>query len=554
MTKRTTTQAVISAAGNSSPDDRDGDNYPEFRNHVRHYWEALREWPVFTTDAKGLYQAYLDALPSEARQHYNCHRCKEFIERYGGLAVQIDGSGIIESAFWSESPSACPEFFRPAAAALSKIVRKANITGVFISSEKVYGTPSTTERGVGEWNHFFAMPSAHNIHYHIPKTADQVMAEKAQEYIMLTAALEKYPMKVVKKAVGLIKAESIFRSEKFSGPANWFLDLHNAIAKKPAELKSNIIWLAVSRAPAGFCHVGSSVLATMFDDIAAGLTNAQIAKRFGKKTDGIVYQRPQAAPSEGNKQQAEKLFATTGAAASLKRRYARLEELNLVWMPVPTNRPSEDGVFASVKTKGKKRQAGPEAIQNKPVKITWVKFQETVLKDALSIKFYTTPRKNYCGFLTAVDPTSPPIILWDTPAKRNPFSWYYLEGISAPQQWNLPLMSWVDVTGICYKPSMWNDQYIQFGKGVMFVLDGCKDIRKNGNPGLCIFPEILKNDYHGVRSTIEAYSNENELEGWDQSSASGVMGDTAHGDWDWNILLRVKTRDFEIDYLLDRWD
>lgn len=548
MTK-STTKAVISAPSTQHPDDRESDQYPAFRDQVIRRWNTLREWPVFTTDAKGLYQAYLAALPEEARQHYNCRRCQEFIEKYGGLVVQIDGSGITEPAMWG---SDCPAFFYPAAIAMSQIVRDAKITGVFISSEKVYGTPSTAEFGVGVWHHFCAVPSAHNIHYGVPKTAEQVMAERVQEHIMLTAALEKYPAKVVKKAVGLFKTESLFRSEKFSGPANWFLDLHTAIAKKPAERKANIIWIAVSGAPAGFCHIGGSVVGTVFDDIIAGLTNAQIAKRFGKKTDTTKYQRPKAAPTEGNKEQAEKLFAKTGAAASLKRRYARLGELPLIWAPAATKAkaPSPDAVFAKVKTK-KVSAAVPEKVQNKPVTITWEKFQHTVLQEALEIQFWAGNRHSYAGLLTAVDLDAPPIIIWDSLENRNPFSWYFLDGIAPPMLWNLQ-PGWVNVTGITLKPCMWSGEFPQFGKGAMFVLENCKDLQKRNNPGLCLFPEILKNEYHSVRATIEGYSNTEHLEGWEEGSASGVMADAVHGEW--GIQIRVTTRDFVIDYILDRWD
>ena len=41
------------------------------------------------------------------------------------------------------------------------------------------------------------------------------------------------------------------------------------------------------------------------------------------------------------------------------------------------------------------------------------------------------------------------------------------------------------------------------GAGVLFVLAGARESRQDGS---ALFPEILKSEFHGIRSVIEAYS------------------------------------------------
>ena len=48
--------------------------------------------PLFTTNAAGLFDVYLNAFPESDRQYHNCNACRHFIERYAGL-VTLDDRG-----------------------------------------------------------------------------------------------------------------------------------------------------------------------------------------------------------------------------------------------------------------------------------------------------------------------------------------------------------------------------------------------------------------------------------------------------------------------------
>ena len=95
---------------------------------------AIQPGPLFQTDADPdtLWHAYLDNIREDRRQHYNCHCCRNFIQRVGGL-VTIDETGRQRSAIWEFSP---PGFFLRSVESLHSLVQMAKVTGVFISSDR----------------------------------------------------------------------------------------------------------------------------------------------------------------------------------------------------------------------------------------------------------------------------------------------------------------------------------------------------------------------------------------------------------------------------------
>lgn len=531
--------------------DRPGDNYPGLLEHMRaSFTYAINESGacLFTTDVTDLYDVFLNGLPEEARKHYNCRACRNFVNKYGGL-VTIDSDGYSTPVMWMLSTS----FFIDALNDLRAAVRNAKVTGVFLTSEKRLGTPKT-----GVWTHM-AVDMPKNMIYKDPyhlKNADQAMAEKTEDFRMLMSAVHKYKKSTVETAVNLLRSDSLYRSNKVLGIAEWFLDVVESTrtGKKPYDSATfrNKLWKYVATAPAGFCHVSSSMIGTLLDDIESGIDYDAIERRFNEKMNPLKYQRPQALPSAGNVKRAEEIVAKMGIENSLKRRFARLDEIQTIWKPHVEKPVTEStGIFAGLATKQSVVEDKPK-IQGRTQTMTWDKFQRTVLPSAKKIELYTNDYDsvyNYAGIVTAEDTDAPPIIAWDKEEQRNPFSWYMYAGGSAAHQWNLYSNHYHEVTAIALQPNMWQDGYEHMGKGVFFIIKGCKDTR---TPTGCLFPEILKGELREIRSTIEAYSKTITMSGADEASACGLLYQDSRNTW--VCKLRVTTDIGETIYKLDRWD
>jgi len=502
---------------------------------------------LFTTDVTGLFQAYLDLLPPAQRQHYTCHACRQFVERYGGLVAIVNGQ--LEPVAWPE-PSNIPEPFRDIAHALRRRVKKAQVTGVFVTHDKTWGIPQNSAPGGVTWTHMHAKPPAMLVaKVSKIKTAGQLAAEKVEEFKMVEAALADFDLATAKTAVTYFQRGGMHGADKVLAGAEWFAKLHEELAAQHfAEAKQNQLWAAIAAAPAGFCHVRSGMLGTVLEAIKEGQSFATIKRSFEKKMEPTKYMRPKVAPTVGNVQRAEKLVAQLGIERSLVRRYATFADVEpfLSWQPA-MNLEATPGVFAHLLPSPK---PSPKPVQSQlpPQTLTWVKFREQLLPRVRSISFVPGyGRDAYAAITTAVHADAEPILQWDLPGARNPLACYtYSEG-TPPERWGLVVGRPVTVTGVW--PIPWRNG------GVMLLLDNARDSERSQQS--CLFPEILKGELHEVRATIEAHSRVTPLK-WPTgthpigSGASGLLLHPGANRPKVNLVVNIDNALYNVT--IDRWD
>jgi hypothetical protein len=530
-----------SPATTRKPQDHAEHRYEAFEASVAREFGKITE-PLFTTNiGEGqLWDTYLSAIPYEYRQHYTCHACRSFVIRHGGL-VTIGDHGDLTSAVWENVKS--PPFFGQVVSDLKKLVRHATVTGVFLPTG-VLGTPRT-----GIWTHLHGHPAKLYTARH--PDAGQAMAEKVQDFQMLSQGIRDYNKNTVEQALRVLKADALDRSEKTLGVAQWFSDLHEQLYNKGSNKArhDNLIWKAVATAPPGFCHVRSSMISTLLDDILAGYSFDVISKRWADKMHPMQYQRPQAAPKEGNIRQAEALVEKLGLTRSFARRFARMTDVQeKLWvprrMPAKPRKKVSTGVFSHL------HQPQPSRQVNLPTQnITWAKFQRDVLPEAYGIEIQCPSSGNYYGLVTASSPSAPPIIQWDglDGHKRNPVSWYVYNPVSPASNWGLGA-GWNQVSAIFMGPHLWQEpeKFKHQNPNVHFAITGARD---HQSPGLCLFPEILKSDLHEVRSTIEAHNKTGRVEQNYGEQANGLMYTGKEP-----VTVRVTTADGTATYRIDRFE
>ena len=525
----------------SIADQMDDTGYDDFSAELilRFTEETKTGSKLFQTDAEGVWEAFLTGFPEGAiRQHYNCHACRSFVEHYGGL-VTIGEDGTAKSAMWGDW--AVGLFAQPVAASLA-VVAKSKVVGVFIGPASPWGTPVT-----GEWHHMHVIPPKALANPSRKLTPGQLIAEKKEEFGMLNHALADFPAPIVARAVALLEGDALYRSEKCLGVAKWFANLHAAIdGVKNRVKRDNYVWSAVASAPAGWCHVRSSMIGTLLEDLAAGLPFDDVARKFREKMHPLQYQRPSSAPSNGQIEAAEKLFEKLGLAKALERRYATLADIKTVWTPpaLIESKKGGGGLFGHLKNSGNDELPDLDVAAKA---ITWEKFRATVLPTAERIDCLVPYRGDFAALVTAVHADAPMILQWDREDERNPASAYVYHGGSLATHWGLESGSWTPVMAITLTPSQWSESRAMsnHGKSAIFILKGAAD---SGDVGLALFPETLRSELHEVRSTIEAFSRRGKLAGREGASACGIQyaGNT----------FRVKSAGSPVamKYKIDRWD
>lgn len=495
--------------------------------------------PLLITDVNDgnhtrLFDAYLAAFPEAQRQEHNCSACRTFIRRFGSLVV-ADEDGNLKPAIWDVEDA--PETYKASIEAMSALLRKSKVRGVFISDQHAWG-----QHEAGGWHHFAVTPPLQIVYQGKTKTAGQMRAQKVHEYRTLSRALSEFTVQTLETAVGLLKSDSLYRSEKVLGQAQWLHGL--AVRKRDHKPRfSTVLWNAVALAPAGFCFPRSSMIGTLIEDIEKGLPFEQVSRSFKAKMDPLAYQRPQAAPKAGAIAQAEKIVEQMGIASAFKRRYARIDEVEALWRQPQEQAPASAGIFDHLKN-----DAAPSA--SKMVAdggpITFERFVRTVLEGAKKIEILIPSHGAFIATVTAEDPEAPPILQWDYPEKRNQFNWYFKgRGGSYAHNWGLTHGIWVNSPAVILRPHMWHsNKFSHQGKGAHFVIPGARDQQEGGT---ALFPEVLKSELHSVRSVIEAHSASDTLGGKMEASANGLDAVGAQ------VRVTPKAGPV-IKYLIDRWE
>ena len=381
------------------------------------------------------------------------------------------------------------------------------------------------------------------------------MAEKHEEHGMLARGLAEFPIEICEKALAIIKTDQLYRSEKVEGVAEWLVSIQGKrMAEKNSRLKENMLWLAVDKAPPGWCHVRTTMIGTLLEDLASGVDSPTTMRKFAEKMHPLQYQRPTTPPSDENIKQAEEIIAKLQTAGALARRFAKIEDLVTLWKPREITSPPVPpaGVFSHLRQGVKTEGVDLSDIRAQPM--TWEKFAKTILPGADSIEYMVLGHCSaaYTAYVTAVNPEAPPILQWDREEKRNPVSWYLYVNGSRPETWGLTT-GWTKVTAVSLAPFMWDVEYPMphHGSSVLFALLGAKDINHKRGGGF--FVENLKSDYHQIRRTLEAYVQGATIEGKDEATACGLLLQKHPQPWGTHTF-RVTSKGVKTTYLLDRWD
>lgn len=420
---------LTSAEYNNYDSERDG--YPQFEASLQAHFDKVVAGgkKLFTTDVEGLYEIYLDSLPDNkpgTRQHYTCHGCRHFFERYGRL-VTIDENGIFRSAIFDEG--IVPDFFADAVIKMRHAVLTSNVNGVFVPDARVLGTPKT-----GEWTHVHIRLPEGSVNRNVLRTAGQVSAALREDFNVLRRVTSQHTIETVDQAIALLKSETVNRGDRYVPHAEWF---KNVLVKlnevMTPQAQRNYLWLAVAEAPNGFIPSNSSNLGQLLSDIAE-FPLATAGERLAERLRPSTFMRSVTPPSANAIREAEKTFEKLVEAGmvskdSMKRRYAKIEEVpEMKWEPklaITDKAVKPGGVFGHIVPKEQKAAVVRNTDLASKV-MTWDKFQRTILPTADKLEALIDNPDRFMALVTAGVEGAPNMLQWD-----NEFSWYYHAGVDA---------------------------------------------------------------------------------------------------------------------------
>ena len=393
------------------------DQFPSLLKMLKDGYKKVATNTLLQVNGEYLPMLFLDNLPQQLRQHYNCNCCISFLRKFGGI-VSVDGDGKVTSPLWN--PGEVPDHFKQSIEALKKEVESSPIINVFLTSEEVIGTPFNETTSGGVWKHFSLDIPRASRYVKTTLSSGQKRAELREDVKILKRGLDEFSLDVCTKALAYLTSGTFYRAEKADDRVEWIIKCKKDIAGKSPEAINNLLFLFAAKAPAGWAKIKSSIVGTLLEDIEKGLSTEQVQRNWETKMSG--YMRATVTPTAGNVAAAEKIVAELKAAGSLDRRFASIEDVkDFLWKAKETKK---EGLFSDLVTKP---TAVKDALEIPPTKMSWGKFVEKVLPTVLDVSMKVPNTGNTFFALTAAsDAESTNILQWD-----NSISWYYHGGVDS---------------------------------------------------------------------------------------------------------------------------
>lgn len=458
--------------------------------------------------------AFLNGFSTAAdRQHHKCSCCLGFLSKYGNLLVMenaAEGDYSVKSLLWSLDTSEMHPDFARAIHQMREVVENEPIAGPFYYRKTVLGVITK-----GGWEHFGFQLQFREGRDSV-MTPGQCMADTREDFKLLRQGLHEFPVALYEKALGIFKNDEKLRLyPSFIAMLEWAIDLLTFDrVTLDRRILTNRYWYEAVTASKGRTHIAQGVMGEYLKTL--GQDNAALAKsNFLSQTKPEVYLRPQAAPTTGNVQQAEKVIEALGAKESLRRRALRRGEVEVsFWRPKAVAEPTGEGVFGHLKTKDQVSTESAEKVNGG--RISMASFLKRILPDAEKIELYVPSISGaFVGMTTAVDPTAPNMLKWN-----NLVSAYSYTKPSGAGNWGLKGNTYVEVCNITTFPHLWEKPVDELQSFVFILAEGYDQ----NHPPVAIFPDNLKAEYHGIRATIEAFSNSRKQEAVEEGLVGYAVG------------------------------
>ncbi|KAH8811463.1 hypothetical protein F5884DRAFT_275708 [Xylogone sp. PMI_703] len=557
----------------SSNDEAEGHSHDPFddllaatKAHAATLWTD--HGPIFhsrlsSTDRDIVFNTFVAGLDTKYRQEMMCSTCRRFLRNYGDLCI-VDDDGSLVPLLWPQDVDGVPEYCKQAVLDVSKLF-KDKLVGEELKlsamgAPRVLGKPVT-----GAWRHFsITIPLGSAVY---KRSSDSQKTETS--YDMLYTILEDYSIDTIARTHHLIYDHQLPYVSPHITTITYLRDV--ADKAKAADIKDmtkrrNYITRLAREAYVGcLSSLRSGMVGFLLNCVKEGQYFETLKQNWENKANPLSYLRPTAAPSAGNIEAAEAAFAKLGFTPDdLHRVFLTMDQVPksaYLWSQVETK--TDEAVPEKALPSDKVNVADKSAGGAKPIRlfdgllkdlqpkpdrkvikdsqipcnnITFRRFVQRILPNAVSMEYQVNAQM--WGYLfTTGRPGAKPIMSFHREGGHTA-SWYTYAAERECRDMSL-IPGWVTVKSIISFPHMWDafesaaDPILDEEKAekfkfkrmdirYLFILDGAAE--KKSDVGLCLFPSLMRPEFHEVRKTVEAFSDKGVIEQPQDKSAQQVAG------------------------------
>lgn len=526
-------------------------------------------------------KAFVDGIPIENRRVVNCHACKKFMRQYGDLCIVADDGSLVPLA-WPTDVENVPQYYKKPAENILKLFQGRSVSEEFVlGSEKgrVLGTPSSP----GGWNHM----SVELPKFPLGRSNSSMSSQNtATSFTMLDRILNDNTPEAIARTHHLLVQDQLPYATAHKAFITYLQETSIKLAAQNTKDEVKRRNLITRYARAAFPGCISSLRGGMIGFLLECVTKEQdfetLKENWQRKTNPITYLRPVAIPSVKNIESAEKIFARLGYSPhDLERVFLTLDQVpksGVLWSPssvgpivstvaaafVPEDTPTPQKLFNSLLPN---ISSGNVSYGDAPLqKCTFRKFVLKILPTASNMAVLPASEIRPF-FLTTGKEGSKPIMSFHREGSHTA-SWYTWITPRSPQYATMK-QEWTPVQAVLSFPHMWDEfasavdalddvkseefRFMRLGIKYLICVEGAREIRGTKR-GLGFFPNMIRGDFNAVRKTVEAFSNEGNIqEPQGKGHVVGFSVNKSTGAKD--LIIGVKTKTGQVSrYQIDMFD
>lgn len=397
----------------------------------KNFDELVKKYKVgyqTNADKDALWNTYLESFPEKinpiyrVRREYDCSCCRHFIKNIGGV-VFIDEEQNIRTiwGFRVEDPD-----FQVVLDSVDAYVKGCSITEEYITKDRSVGTSVSREydddtKRVTEWDHFF-LEIPNDWRYSGRDTIDSVRSEKRSSAEVFERALREISLDSIDTVLDLVNSNTLYKGMEWKAQLETLRKLKVAYESVPKGKRRLYVWRISHDVGPVMSRIRNHSIGTLLTDISGGTDLNEAVRRYEAIVAPANYKRPKAIYTKKMLEEAKKTITELGYLDSLRRRYAKLDDItvnNILFSNRDASKRIMGGdvfeeMLAEAKTSPKKFDRVEE--------IGIEKFISDVLPGAASVEAYVENKhsKNFCSLIAPVNAEAPSMFKWN-----NPFSWAY---------------------------------------------------------------------------------------------------------------------------------
>lgn len=445
---------------------------------------------LFRVDLTGqqVWDLYLASFKTDpmfrdpASSEHNCNLCNNFIRRYGNI-VSLTEDFNLASIFDVDTDE---EEYVPVMAALSTVIKSANIVNVFFETynelnilpyEKCNKNQNVFQLGLHENVKRYTKEEAEKFgvvkpdqiikfeHLHLfldkqfvdqsNKSADTIMGDFRESKNVFQRAMETISLDTLELVRDLIHQGSLLDGQTHLYKIEQIIPLKKEYDSLAASARINWCWSASYKLP--FARFRNELIGVLCTELAEGKDINDACQAWNKRVDPVNYMKTTAPITKKQVEEAKKFVEENGYVESFNRRFANIDDIKvseILHSNVGKGEVKNVSIFDEVssKTKNASRHKRNEFEGVEEVSVD--KFMKDILPTCTDIEvFLQNTHENNMVSLTTAASESKPIFKWD-----NNYSWTFNGNLAGKSQIKEAVKSQGGkVDGVLRFSMIWND-------------------------------------------------------------------------------------------------